>query len=278
MADHLREGQERLGDRDVAPQRLGHLVRRPRLLGDQPVDLLGAALVHREALVDQRGVVGRSARRGPRGRSRPAARASCAASRCSGPAPVCRSAEPSSGRAISGFEEMCAIRWSAAIRIFRSASQKSVSEGLWPGRSWTSSERSRSSSSSPSCERARDLRVRAPAAEAARDALQREDDVLAGSRGGASAAGELVVRLGALAVARRERSTAASIAATSAPERDGDDLDEAEVVDVLVGEDHELEVIDRVPEVGSSWCSSSSSALPELGPVSTRVSGSSSIR
>ena len=61
-----------------------------------------------------------------------------------------RSVEPSSGRESSGFEEMWAIRWSAQIRIARSASQKTVSEGLWPGRCWTSSVRSRSSSSSPS--------------------------------------------------------------------------------------------------------------------------------
>ena len=45
---------------------------------------------------------------------------------------------------------MRAIRWSAQIRIRRSASQKSVSDGLWPGRCWTSSVRSRSSSASPS--------------------------------------------------------------------------------------------------------------------------------
>ena len=54
VADDLREGQERLGDRDVAPQLLGELVGGPRLLGDQAVELLGAALVQREPLVDQR--------------------------------------------------------------------------------------------------------------------------------------------------------------------------------------------------------------------------------
>src|SRR5882724_12761915 len=32
VADHLREGEERLGDRDVAPQRLGQVIARPRLL------------------------------------------------------------------------------------------------------------------------------------------------------------------------------------------------------------------------------------------------------
>ena len=45
----------------------------------------------------------------------------------------------------------------------------------------------------------------------------------------------------------------------------GDDVDQAEVVDVLVGEDDQLEVLDRVAEP-ASWRSSSSSALPEFGP------------
>ena len=54
-------------------------------------------------------------------------------------------------RAISGFEEMCLIRWSAAIRWRRSSSWKIVSDGLWPGRKWTFSVRSRISIVSPSC-------------------------------------------------------------------------------------------------------------------------------
>ena len=57
-----------------------------------------------------------------------------------------------------------------------------------------------------------------------------------------------------------------------------DDLDQAEVVDVLVGDDDQLEVVDRVAALRPAATVSSSSALPELGPVSTRVSGSSSIR
>ena len=46
------------------------------------------------------------------------------------------------------------------------------------------------------------------------------------------------------------RSAAAPSAATSAPERCDDDLDQAEVVDVLVGDDHQLEVVDRVAALG----------------------------
>ena len=61
-----------------------------------------------------------------------------------------RSVEPSRGREINGLEEMWASRWSAAIRIRRSASQKTVSEGLWPGRCRAFSVRSRKAISSPS--------------------------------------------------------------------------------------------------------------------------------
>ena len=56
------------------------------------------------------------------------------------------------------------------------------------------------------------------------------------------------------------------------------DLDQAEVVDVLVGDDDQLEVVDRVAALARARAVSSSSALPEFGPVSTSVSGSSSIR
>ena len=58
MPEHLRQRQVGLGDGDVAPQLDRDLVRGARLGGDQAVDLLGAAVVHAEALVDQRGVVG----------------------------------------------------------------------------------------------------------------------------------------------------------------------------------------------------------------------------
>ncbi len=57
VPEHLRERQVGLRDGDVAPQLLGDLVGGSRLCGDQAVDLLGAALVQAEALVDQRDVV-----------------------------------------------------------------------------------------------------------------------------------------------------------------------------------------------------------------------------
>src|SRR5262245_34509959 len=53
VAQHLREGQERLGDRDVAPQLLGDLIRGAGTLADQAKDPIRATAVEREALVDQ---------------------------------------------------------------------------------------------------------------------------------------------------------------------------------------------------------------------------------
>src|SRR4051794_41244317 len=55
VADHLGEGEEGLGDGDVAPDRLGQLVAGARALGDQAVDLLLAAVVRGEAAVGPRG-------------------------------------------------------------------------------------------------------------------------------------------------------------------------------------------------------------------------------
>ena len=58
----------------------------------------------------------------------------------------------------------------------------------------------------------------------------------------------------------------------------GDDLDQPEVVDVLVGEDDQLDVLDRVPELAGAGAAARRATCPSSGPVSTRVSGSSSIR
>ena len=47
------------------------------------------------------------------------------------------SAGPSGGRWTSGFDEMCAIRWSPASAVPVASSTKSVSVGLCPGRNAT---------------------------------------------------------------------------------------------------------------------------------------------
>ena len=82
VPEHLRQRQVGLRDGDVSPQLLGDLVGGARLRGDQAADLLGAARVQAEALVDQRDVVGdRLAVAGQHQRRGPS-RASCAARPC----------------------------------------------------------------------------------------------------------------------------------------------------------------------------------------------------
>ena len=144
---------------------------------------------------------------------------------------------------------MCLIRWSAAIRIRRSASQKTVSVGLWPGRWSTWSVRSRSSIVSPSRSGRVTFAFAPPAAERAGDVLQRVDDVLG------DAVAEHQRRARTRRRARRPRRSSRRTA-RAVERRDlgagvvGDDVDQAEVVDVLVGEDHQLDVLDRVAELG----------------------------
>ncbi len=158
-----------------------------------------------------------------------------------------RSSDPSRGRESSGLEEMCAIRWSAQSRIARSASQNSVSEGLCPGRCWTSSVRPRSASASPSCSGARHRRGSAPAAKARRDAAQRRDHLLGYPVAEHQPGGELIVALGVGAVSLYERDDDVDRGHVGARAR-GDDLDQPEVVDVLVGDHDQLEVLDRVAD------------------------------
>ena len=88
--------------------------------------------------------------------------------------------------------------------------------------------------------------------------------------------GEVVVlALGVLAVVlevRREAVQRGDLRPRSA----GDDVDQPGVIDVLMGDDQQLEALIAWPAPG--WRSSSSRALPEFGPESISVSGSSSIR
>ena len=71
--------------------------------------------------------------------------------------------------------------------------------------------------------------------------------------------------------------TTTSIAATSAPDRSAMiSTSPRWSMCWWVSTTSSMSAIDRPRS--ASWCSSSSSDLPEFGPVSTRVSGSSSIR
>ena len=128
----------------------------------------------------------------------------------------------------------------------RARSQKTVSEGLCPGRCMTSSVRSRSVSVSPS----RSSRVTWPLEPKARNAAptapQRGRQVGRARRGGASAARRTRRRPAALSrEVARGRAPSRSSAATSAPERRDEDLEQPEVVHVLVGDHDQLEVLDR---------------------------------
>ncbi len=139
------------------------------------------------------------------------------------------------------------IRWSAAIRMRRSASQKTVSEGLWPGRYWTSRVLSRSSSSSPSRSGLGHLDLRTPGAEAAGDLAQRVDDVPGDAAPQHQLRGLLVVALGVLAEVLDEGDGHVDRGHLGAGPV-GHDLGQPQVVDVLVGEHDELDVLDPVPE------------------------------
>ena len=140
---------------------------------------------------------------------------------------------------------MWASRWSPAIRIRRSASQKRVSEGLWPGRCRTSSRRSPRVRILAVGERAGHGHLRAPAAEAAGDAAQRRRHVLGDAVAQHHLDRELVLELGVLVEVGEPLGGDPERRHLGAGVLD-QDLDQAEVVDVLVGDDDQLEVVDRV--------------------------------
>ena len=105
--------------------------------------------------------------------------------------------------------------------------------------------RSRSSSRSPSCSRPGDLGARPPGAKGARHRAQGVRDVRGNPVAEHQRLGELVVALGVLGVRRqvgREQVERGDLG----PRAPGQDVEQPEVVDVLVGDDEQLEVLDRV--------------------------------
>ena len=177
---------------------------------------------------------------------------------------------------MSGFEEMWASRWSPAIRIPLSASQKIVSDGLWPGRCMTVNVRSRSVSSSPS----RSSRVTRPREPNALNATPTAPSTVTMSAGipwrritsweKSSSAATLVLKSARYGPSRWS-------AATSAPER-RTRTSSSPTWSMCWW----VSTISPRSSIVRPWTasarSSSSSDLPEFGPVSTSVSGSSSIR
>ena len=141
---------------------------------------------------------------------------------------------------------MCESRWSPAKRSERCSSQKRVSEGLWPGRCRTVRVRSRSCSCLPRGERAVHLDRAPPRAKARRDGPQGGDYVGGDPVAEHDARREAVIELGVgaeVAQAVVEALQGGDLR-TGAPR---EDRREAEVVDVLVGDDQQLQVLDRVP-------------------------------
>ena len=277
VAEHLRERQEGLGHGDVAPQLLGDLVRRARALGDQPEDLLGAAAVKREALVDQRPMVGDRARRARGARSRPAARGCGAATRCRSSAPAgARSSRRAGGRS-AGWRR-CGR--SGGRRRAGSAAPRprtACPMGCAPAGAAPRARDREAQASSPSCS-GRVTSARAPQARKLRDTrAQRRHDVLGDPVAEHQRGRELVVALDVLAEVLDERDHHVD-RRDLGPRARGDDLDQPEVVDVLVGQDDQLDVLERVPERRRAGAAARPATCRSSGPVSTSVSGSSSIR
>ena len=126
-------------------------------------------------------------------------------------------------------------------------------------------------------ERPGHLDVRAPAAEAARDAPQRRRHLLGDAVAQHQLDREAVLALGVLVEVGEPLGGDADRRHLGAGVLD-DDLDQAEVVDVLVGEDDQLEVVDRVAALAElasaarrapcpSWarCRPGSAARPRAG-------------
>ena len=141
------------------------------------------------------------------------------------------------------------IRWSAAIRILRSSSQKTVSEGEWPGRCSTCSVRSRSSSVWPSRSGRVTFAFDPQARNAEETGLERAHDLVGDAVAPHHASRELVVARGVLAVVLGEVGELVDRGHLGARVGD-DDVDQPEVVDVLVGEDHQLDVLERAAALG----------------------------
>ena len=148
MPEHLGDRQVGLGDRDVAPHLQGQLVRGQRPVGEHPQQLArrgGRACAAARRSAPTWSVTGSPwpAARARAGSSRVAAHRGDVVEQGVRAAARREPAAPSSGRLISGLEEMWASRWSPAISIRALGVQKTVSEGLWPGRCRTCRRRSR---------------------------------------------------------------------------------------------------------------------------------------
>ena len=157
---------------------------------------------------------------------------------------------PPSGREISGLEEMWAIRWSPPISLARLAVVEERVAGGVAGaveHLHACGRRTRARRRRPAG--VVTLRRAAPGAERARHRAQRGDDVARDPVAQHQRLRELVVALGVggeVLDHRGEQVERADLGVRAA----GEDADQPEVVDVLVGDDDPLQVLDPVAEVG----------------------------
>ena len=162
-----------------------------------------------------------------------------------------RSPDPSSLRVISGFDEMWPSRWSPAIRWPRSRSQNTVSLGLWPGRKRDLEGAVAQFDAVAVVKHPRDLHSRAPGAEGPRDGLERRRHVLADAVAEHHVPGEIVLGLGLDGEVLDELHRGVDRGDLGAGVR-RHERHEPEMVDVLVGEQHELDVLERVAQIRDS--------------------------
>ena len=222
-----RQRQVGLRDRDVAPQRLGDLVRRARRARRSAAAIFAARRsCSREALVDQLHVVGdRLAVAGQdessRHLARLAQRVACrSAARAARPPPGSPDLPPS-GREISGLEEMWAIRWSPASSDARAPRpRRRCPTASAPGGAGPRSRRSRELERLAVAQRARRPCAEPPQPRNERDtARSAVDDVARDPVAQHQRLGELVVALGVGPRSPRSPARAGRARTTSAPER-----------------------------------------------------------
>ena len=151
---------------------------------------------------------------------------------------------PPSGREISGLDEMCPIRWSPPISAAGRRPRTACPRASGPAGAAPAACGRRTQLLAVG-EPAVDRRAPAPGAERARDRAQRGDHVARDAVAQHQRLGELVVALGIgaeLLQHGREQVERDHLGARAA----GEDPEQAHVVDVLVGDDDPLQVLDRV--------------------------------
>ena len=258
------------------------VVRGARVLGDQRGELARAALVHGEALVDQRRVVAeRVAVAGQDGLDRHRLRQpqrlqvhdqrARALARRLARAPAERLGDQRVGGDV--LDQVVAGEQDGRPP----GPRRSCPTGECPGRCRTSKRAPGEGQLAAVVQHVRDRRAAAPAAVGARHRGERGDHVGRDAVAQHQRLGELVVAVGVHVEVLddgHEHVERADLGAGAL----GDDPDQPEMVGVLVGDDDPLEVLDPVPVLLQGALRAPRASGRSSGPTSTSVSGSSSIR